>query len=218
MTLPVDDPEALMSRFVAALDEEITELRAALENDIRYLRLKDLERVRRERYGDNLVEVDTSDAPAAASPRKSQAPPLRRTSPERQKALEAARLFLVNHPGPVPTTRIYEHVVGLGITVAGTNPLNNLSAMLSNADTIFQSNGRSGWTLKRAGEGEGVRDAAEDSVYEQVKHDRADQTELAERLRHEVAEHDRRYHQDDAPTISDADYDALRRRLEQLDG
>jgi DNA ligase (NAD+) len=33
----------------------------------------------------------------------------------------------------------------------------------------------------------------------------------------EIAEHDRRYHQDDAPTISDAAYDALRRRLEGLE-
>jgi DNA ligase (NAD+) len=38
-----------------------------------------------------------------------------------------------------------------------------------------------------------------------------------ESLAAEVAEHDVRYHQQDAPTISDADYDALRRRLESLE-
>src|SRR3546814_6477210 len=33
------------------------------------------------------------------------------------------------------------------------------------------------------------------------------------RLEEEIAAHDRRYHQEDAPTVADADYDALKRRL-----
>jgi DNA ligase (NAD+) len=37
------------------------------------------------------------------------------------------------------------------------------------------------------------------------------------RLGAEIAEHDRRYHGEDAPTISDADYDALRRRYVELE-
>ncbi len=37
------------------------------------------------------------------------------------------------------------------------------------------------------------------------------------RLGAELAEHDRRYHGEDAPTISDADYDALRRRYAALE-
>jgi DNA ligase (NAD+) len=37
------------------------------------------------------------------------------------------------------------------------------------------------------------------------------------RLAAEIAKHDRAYYQDDAPSISDADYDALRRRYEALE-
>jgi len=38
-----------------------------------------------------------------------------------------------------------------------------------------------------------------------------------ERLAREIAEHDRRYYQEDAPIISDAEYDALRQRLNALE-
>ncbi|MFK8250251.1 NAD-dependent DNA ligase LigA [Ancylobacter terrae] len=38
-----------------------------------------------------------------------------------------------------------------------------------------------------------------------------------ERLGAEIAEHDQRYYRDDAPTVSDAEYDALRRRYEALE-
>ena len=37
------------------------------------------------------------------------------------------------------------------------------------------------------------------------------------RLGDEISAHDRRYHQEDAPTVSDAEYDALRRRYEALE-
>jgi DNA ligase (NAD+) len=38
-----------------------------------------------------------------------------------------------------------------------------------------------------------------------------------ERLGDEIAAHDRRYYQEDAPSVSDAEYDALRRRYEELE-
>src|SRR5947199_10486913 len=37
------------------------------------------------------------------------------------------------------------------------------------------------------------------------------------RLAAEIAEHDRRYYQEDAPSVSDAEYDALRRRNEEIE-
>src|SRR5262249_57361393 len=38
------------------------------------------------------------------------------------------------------------------------------------------------------------------------------------RLAAEIAAHDRRYYQEDAPTVSDAQYDALRRRNDAIEG
>src|SRR5258708_38179117 len=38
------------------------------------------------------------------------------------------------------------------------------------------------------------------------------------RLAAEIKRHDERYYQKDAPTVSDADYDALRRRYEAIEG
>ena len=38
-----------------------------------------------------------------------------------------------------------------------------------------------------------------------------------ERLAKEIAEHDRRYYQDDAPAVSDAEYDSLRRRNDDIE-
>ncbi len=36
-------------------------------------------------------------------------------------------------------------------------------------------------------------------------------------LAREIAEHDRRYYQEDAPSVSDAEYDALRRRNTEIE-
>ena len=43
-----------------------------------------------------------------------------------------------------------------------------------------------------------------------------DETKELLRLREELKEHSRRYYDEDAPTITDAEYDALLRRLEIL--
>src|SRR5499427_8847519 len=52
--------------------------------------------------------------------------------------------------------------------------------------------------------------AVEDLTEKQAKAEYA-------RLQAEIAAHDRRYYQDDAPTVSDAEYDALRRRYNEIE-
>ncbi len=55
-----------------------------------------------------------------------------------------------------------------------------------------------------------TKSAVDDLTEKQAKAEHA-------RLEAEIKAHDRRYYQDDAPTVSDADYDALRRRYEAIE-
>lgn len=128
--------------FTAALRAEIAQLEAALESDLRYRRLRELVRVR------DLYQ-DATEPYVGEQARPSQAPRItgRRTSPERAKALSVARIFLTNRVGPTPTRDIYDHLVSEGVTLSGDNPVNNLSAMLSNSEE-FVAHGRSGWTIR----------------------------------------------------------------------
>jgi hypothetical protein len=75
----------------------------------------------------------------------------RRPSPERVRALAAARELLAGKIEPTRTADILDHLISRGIPVAGADPLNSLSAMLSNADD-FTPHGRYGWTLIRTTE------------------------------------------------------------------
>src|ERR1043166_5862714 len=61
----------------------------------------------------------------------------------------------------------------------------------------------------------GMSRALNDKPVELLNEEEAN-AELA-RLAKEIAEHDRRYYQDDAPTVTDAEYDALRRRNDDIE-
>lgn len=71
----------------------------------------------------------------------------RKPSPERQRALAAAKAFLAEFEQPVKTAAIFAHLVAHGVQISGTIPVNNLSAMLHHSPD-FRSHGREGWTLK----------------------------------------------------------------------
>ncbi|MDR3474499.1 MAG: hypothetical protein P4M09_22850 [Devosia sp.] len=72
----------------------------------------------------------------------------RNRSPERQKILDTVETYLAARTEPVRTGDLFEYLNSVGVPVPGTNPINNLSALLSNAPD-FIAHGRSGWTLAK---------------------------------------------------------------------
>lgn len=75
----------------------------------------------------------------------------RRTNPDRERALAAAAEYIKGRPYPTKTSEILEHLEKLGIPVAGSVPLSNLSAMLHHSP-LFHTHGRKGWTPANSGD------------------------------------------------------------------
>ena len=130
-----------MADFLSALESEIRQIEAELETDPRFRKLKSLRSVLSLYQGGGESGRAEGQVEDQTTRTVTRAP-----SENRAKALELARLFLRNRVGPTPTRDIYEHIVDHGGEISGKDPVNNLSAMLSNSDE-FQSNGRAGWTL-----------------------------------------------------------------------
>lgn len=124
--------------FVKALEDEIAGLEAALKADPRIQKLEDAKRLLA-RYTDRAEISQSARMRQVAVPR-----PAAR-NPANQAILDCAGAFIAGRADPTPTIDIFDHV-GSRMAIPGTNPKNNLSAMLSNS-TRFQSNGRAGWTL-----------------------------------------------------------------------
>jgi hypothetical protein len=134
--------------FLSALDEEILSLRESLNNDPRFLKLKELERVR-------ALYARAEDTPSAVTTNGNVTTDSattqverRRMSPDRKAAIDESRQFLRGKVEPTKTADLLAHLKANGIKVGGSDPMNNLSALLSTSG-IFQANGRLGWTLKK---------------------------------------------------------------------
>ena len=127
-----------MADFLEALTIEISAIEAELRADPRFQKWESLRSVLSLYQASGMAKPLPEDQGGRTITR---AP-----SENRVKALELARLFLRNRSGPTPTREIYDHIVNNGGEIGGKDPVNNLSAMLSNADG-FQSNGRAGWTV-----------------------------------------------------------------------
>ena len=115
-------------------------------------------------------------------------PPLRQARPERAK--QTARLYVANRAGPVPTADIYEHLTGLGVPIRGENPVNNLSAMLSNSG-IFKANGRAGSTLRQADDAEAPEEEEEEVDQDDAEQRAPKQAERSAEIRQEDLDDER---------------------------
>ncbi len=135
------------SRFVEAMRAEIASLEAELARDVRFIRLRELRKLT-PLYGDDNHAETPKPAAATAMPsiaRTRQSP--RQSSSERESALASSREYIISRGDVVPTRDILVHLAKLEIEVGGSNPLNNLSAILSTSG-LFRAHGRQGWTLR----------------------------------------------------------------------
>lgn len=134
---------------MSALNAEIANLERELEEDVRYVRLRELKKVLRF-YGTAVPSQSAAptEVQEEVSQRKQLRQSVRQPSSAREKALVAAKEYIRGLDRIVPTRELLEQLVASGIEVGGATPLNNLSAMISTSG-MFESHGRRGWTVKK---------------------------------------------------------------------
>lgn len=131
--------------FLRALDVEIADLERDLASNPTYLKLCEATRLRA--MYDQSANHERSDASMTPDSAAQGGTRKRSVSPSRQAIVDGVLEILRYRDGyPTKTAHILDKLSAKGISVPGTNPKNNLSAMLSNSD-LFVSHGRVGWTL-----------------------------------------------------------------------
>ena len=138
----------MSGEFMSALNAEIANLERELEQDVRYIRLRELKKIL-QFYGTatSSHSATFTKVPGVVSEGKQLRQSVRQPSSAREKALASAKEYIEKLNRIVPTRELLEHLVTNGIEVGGASPLNNLSAMISTSG-MFVSHGRRGWTIK----------------------------------------------------------------------
>lgn len=132
--------------FMSNVRAEIEALEAELAGNTIYRKIKALRAALREyELGESPRRSSTGmgSGKTVAMERRS---PVRRTSPEREQAVEFVRNYINDRTSPTPIRELFDAMLRAGIELGGKNPINNLSAILSMNDE-FVSHGRSGWVL-----------------------------------------------------------------------
>lgn len=169
-------------------------------------------------------EGDTLDTlPEAAA----QGTPQRRRTvgnPKKEEVAEAARVIIRERGEPIGRADLYAALTEAGVIIQGADPEKTLSTMLWRMrNRVARLRGDGYWLQEvpwPAAEYDPSIDGTDTAQLMaapvEAVPERAPEGSEAAALQDELAEHDRRYHGEDAPTISDAEYDAKRLRLAEL--
>lgn len=130
----------MAAQFLDALESEIAELERELEDDPRFVKLRELRRIR------GLYATDTAHQFVRAAQTVGGLVRAARASRNKEKA-NAAAAYLADRNSPVPTAEILQGLLAEGVEIGGQEPRNTLSAILSHSD-LFVSRGRAGWLLR----------------------------------------------------------------------
>lgn len=140
--------ENTMAGFLDHLRAEIQALERSLEVDPRYIKLRELQRVRA-LYDTEIDTTSTDSQPLREAgtdqPRKKSH---REMSPATRRVVDAARDYLLGRAHPVPLRDLYHEISEVrGVPIGGADPINNLSAMLYRYG--FEAVGRAGWRIRQ---------------------------------------------------------------------
>lgn len=139
-----------MTEFLDHLRAEMQALERSLESDPRYIKLRELKRVRALYEG--APQVAIADSPErgetpARLPRERRPAP-REMSPETKRVIAAAHELMDGRTDPFPLRALYHEIAEVrGVRVGGKSPINNLSAMLYRYG--FEAVGRTGWRVRQ---------------------------------------------------------------------
>ena len=138
-----------MSRFVQAIDEEITALERELEELPINVKLRELKRLRAiYTSGDSRARV--VQVPLGVMSFAQGRP--QRVWPAYGKSIEAVNgviKILANAGAPLRTATLLERLGEIGVTFSGNAPQNTLASLLSRAPEVETRGGHIGWALSK---------------------------------------------------------------------
>jgi hypothetical protein len=147
-----------------------------------------------------------------------------KTSPEKKLLFKTLKSILSGRSDSMKFGELFERVKEAGVAIGGTDERKNLAVFLNRFSCFMTEGRRGGWRYlperdyEADDDGQPLSDqidrditkiSPEGLTLNQAKFEHA-------RLVDEIRTHNQAYYQKDAPNISDAEYDALRKRCEEI--